>query len=189
MTERQTMRQGLSHAAWGYFFLFFDLNLGTVSIFPEFVGWLLLLSAIEKLSGERRDLLLLRSLCGLLAAWNGADWLLSWLGSGANGHFLFLDLLGSAAALYFHFQFLSDMAALAERLQPEGDDLDQRLRRRRNVQVVTTTAAALALRLPERLPGDVRTALVAGLVTVGCITALLVMFGLFELRRCVPEET
>ena len=46
--ERETLYTGLSHAAWGYFFLNFDVNFGTVSVIPRFVGFLLLLSAIGK---------------------------------------------------------------------------------------------------------------------------------------------
>ncbi|MDE6998163.1 MAG: hypothetical protein K2P04_09875, partial [Oscillospiraceae bacterium] len=70
MTDRENLYKGLSHAAWGYFFLNFDFYLGTVSIFPRFAGYLLFLSTIGKLAGERRDLLLLRPLCVLLAVWN-----------------------------------------------------------------------------------------------------------------------
>ena len=66
--DNRDIYSGLSNAAWGYFFLHFDFNLNNVSIFPRFVGWLLLLSACKKLSGERRDLALLRPLAVLLAA-------------------------------------------------------------------------------------------------------------------------
>ena len=111
--DREQIYSGLSHAAWGYFFLNFDFNFNTVSIFPRFVGFLLLLSAIDKLSGERRDLALLRPLTMLLAVWSGLDWLVSWAGGDVDGHILFLDLLVAAAGLYFQFQFLTDMAALA----------------------------------------------------------------------------
>ena len=64
--NRETVYGGLSNTAWGYFFLHIDFNLGvnqtSVNVLPRFVGWLLLLSAIGKLAGERRDLPLLRPL-------------------------------------------------------------------------------------------------------------------------------
>ena len=185
--ERETIYRGLSQAAWGYFFLHFDFNLGTVSIFPRFVGWLLLLSACGKLSGERRDLSLLRPLAILLAVWNVLDWLASWGGGDASGHILFLDLLIAAVNLYFHFQFLTDMAALAERYQPEGDDLDQRLRRRRTVYVVLITAIDVVTELPAGLMGDWQRWAALGMAVIACFTALFVMTGLFGLRRCFRE--
>ena len=186
--ERENIYRGLSQAAWGYFFLHFDFNLGTVSIFPRFIGFLLFPSAIGKLSGERRDLVLLRPLAALLGVWAALDWLLSWVGGTVGGHILFLDLLMAAANLYFHFQFLTDMAALAERYQPEGDDLDQRLRRRRTVYVVLMTAIDLVIDLPDGLLGDWQRWTALGMAVIACIAALFVMTGLFGLRRCFREE-
>ncbi len=188
LTDQKTIYQGLSHAAWGYFFLDFDLNLGTVSVIPRFVGFLLLLSAISKLSGHRRDLALLRPLCILLSAWNGADWLLSWFGGDMGGKVLFLDLLIAAAGLYFHFQFLTDMAALAETYQGEGENLDLRLRNRRTFYVVMLTAVALFSRLAAESDGDWRQYVVTIGALVAFIAALSVMFGLFALRRCVKGK-
>ena len=190
MTEQSTLYSGLSNATWGYFFLNFDINLGTVSIFPRFVGFLLFLSAIGKLSGARRELALLRPLCVLLAVWAAIDWLLSWTGGGVDGHILFLDLLVGAAGLYFHFQFLTDMAALAEQYQPEGGDLDARIRRRRTVYIVLITLIALASDLaPQRIITESDIALVAlgATALIALITALFIMAALFELRRCFRE--
>ena len=43
--NRETVYGGLSNAAWGYFFLHIDFNLGvnqtSVNVLPRFVGWLL----------------------------------------------------------------------------------------------------------------------------------------------------
>lgn len=186
--ENRDVYSGLSNAAWGYFFLHFDFNLGTVSIFPRFVGWLLLLSACEKLSGQRRDLALLRPLAILLAAWYALDWLLSWGGGDVDGHILFLDLLITVAGLYFHFQFLTDMAALAEQYQPEGADLDGQLRGRRTVYVVLTTMFALMGNVLAELPESGRDFLAVGMMLAALITAFLVMAALFRLRRYFREE-
>lgn len=79
----EALYRGVSHAAWGYLFLYLDVNLGTVSILPAFVGYLLFWSAISALEGEVRDLSLLRPLCALLGAWAGAGWLYSWTGGAA----------------------------------------------------------------------------------------------------------
>ena len=152
------------------------------------MGFLLFPSAIGKLSGERRDLVLLRPLAALLGAWAALDWLLSWSGGSVSGHILFLDLLMAAANLYFHFQFLTDMAALAERYQPEEDDLDQRLRRRRTVYVVLMTAIDLVIDLPDGLLGEWQRWTALGMAVIACIAALFVMTGLFGLRRCFREE-
>ena len=191
MTDRKNLYEGLSRAAWGYFLLHFDINLGTVSILPAFAGYALLLSALRILSGERRDLALLRPLGRLLAAWTGADWLLNWVGQTIDGHILFLDLLVSAAAIYFHFQFLSDMAALAERYEPPEGTLAARLRRRRTVYVLVVTLVNTLHYLPVSGESELRNYAALGMMLVGVLAALFVMTGLFALRRLFrdqPEE-
>lgn len=186
--DRETLYRGLSNAAWGYFFLTFDFNLGTVSVLPRFVGWMLLAAAVRDLSQERRDLALLRPLAVLMAVWNGVDWLASWAGQSVNGHILFLDLLVSAAVLYFHFQFLTDMAALAQRHQPEGGSLDRRLCRRRTAYLLVTTGADLLLALPAGRYEEVRGYAGTALALVGIAAALFIIIGLFELRGFFREE-
>lgn len=190
--DRKDLYDGLSHAAWGYFFLTFDFNLNTVSILPRFMGWLLLLYACGRLSGARRDLALLRPLCILLAGWNAVDWLLSWMGRDLDGKILFLDLIVAAAGLYFHYQFLTDMAALAEQFQPEGDSLDRRLCRRRTAYLVLITVIALLMDLPAGVLGDWREGVIVAAGVAACVVAVAVMLALFELRRYLaplePQE-
>lgn len=184
MDNREKLYSGLSKAAWGYFLLNFDINLGTVSILPRFAGFFMLCSALGYLAEEQRDLTLLCPLGRLLAVWNLADWLLSWFGTHLTGKLLFLDLLITAAGLYFHFQFLTDMAALAEKLQQPDSGLDCRLRHRRTLYLVLTTLITIVSYLP--LPAaDVKSWLILSLGLIACVVSLMVMFALFGLRRCV----
>lgn len=189
MTDSNQLYTGLSQAAWGYFFLTFDFNLGTVSILPRFVGFYLLFSAIGKLSGERRDLSLLRPLCILLTGWSGMDWLLSWRGGDIEGHILFLDLLVAAVTLYFHFQFLTDMAALSERYQPEDDNLASRIRSHRTAFILLLTVFGLMSDLTPVLPWDWWAGIIVFGALITCIVALIIMADLFHLRKLIgPEE-
>lgn len=189
MTNRSSLYKGLSCAAWGYFFLIFDVNLGTVSILPRFVGWLLFLAAIDRLKEERRDLGLLRPLGILLALWTGADWLASWAGRDVDGLFPPLDLIAAVAQLYFLFQFLTDMAALARAYCPEpgAADLSRRILRCRTVQTVLVTAIALAPYLPARLPEGVSGGALAVLAIAYCLLGAALMLYLFRLRRAFRD--
>ena len=67
MTDYHKLYTGIGRAAWGYFFIYFDINLNTVSILPSFIGYLLFLSAINYLCDEQRELNLLRTLGVILA--------------------------------------------------------------------------------------------------------------------------
>lgn len=195
MTDRETLYAGLSNAAWGYFLLHFNFNLNlggsSINVLPEFAGFLLLLSAVRKLSVERRDLLLLQPLCVLLAAWHGAKWALAIVGISLDDpRLLWLGLIVMAATLYFHFQFLTDMAALAERYQPEGEGLDRRLLRRRTALLVLTTAADLmsdAAQLLWNEGAGMLPVVYACLAVVILLVIVLIMASLFQLRRCVGD--
>lgn len=189
MTDREKLYSGLSNAAWGYFFLTFDFNLNNVSVLPRFVGFYLLFSAIGKLSGERRDLNLLRPLCVLLTGWSGLDWLLSWVGGDVEGHILFLDLLVTVVTLYFHFQFLTDIAALSQRYQPEGDNLASRVRGHRTAFTLLITVFGLMADLTPVLPWEWWAGMIVFGALITCIVALIIMADLFHLRKLIgPEE-
>lgn len=186
-TEWETLYKGASHAAWGYLFLYLDFNLGTVSILPRFVGWLLFLSAIRRLSSQRRDLDLLRPLGILLAVWNGADWLASWLGTTVDGRFLPLDLIVGAASLYFQFQFLTDCAALAAEYQPPEGELDRRLLRWRTVQTVLITVTTLMTDATESF-GDAWGYAALALTVVSFFVTLCLTAAMFSLRKLFAEK-
>ncbi|MCI9268967.1 MAG: hypothetical protein HFF40_08935 [Lawsonibacter sp.] len=188
MTDREKLYSGLSNAAWGYFFLTFDFNLNNVSVLPRFVGFYLLFSAIGKLSGERRDLNLLRPLCVLLTGWSGLDWLLSWLGGDVEGHILFLDLLVTVVTLYFHFQFLTDMAALSECCQPEDDNLASRIRGHRTAFTLLITVFGLMADLTPVLPWEWWAGMIGFGALITCIVALMIMLDLFHLRKLIRSE-
>lgn len=188
MTDREKLYSGLSNAAWGYVFLTFDFNLNNVSVLPRFVGFYLLFSAIGKLSGERRDLNLLRPLCVLLTGWSGLDWLLSWLGGDVEGHILFLDLLVTVVTLYFHFQFLTDMAALSECCQPEDDNLASRIRGHRTAFTLLITVFGLMADLTPVLPWEWWAGMIVFGALITCIVALMIMLDLFHLRKLIRSE-
>lgn len=201
MSDYERLYTGLSHAAWGYFLLHFNFNLNSdsvsINILPSFAGALLLLSAVDKLSAERRDLKLLRPLCMILAAWHLADWVLALTGSSLSGKLLFLDLIFTVVLLYFHFQFLTDMAAIAEKYQPEGETLNRRILRRRTVLLVLATiadvasglfqAADLGQMMKMEMPFGLLTIALGVLLAVTLIVIVMIMFSLFQLRRYVRD--
>lgn len=185
MVERKQLYDGLSHAAWGYFFLYFDINLGTVSILPRFVGWLLFLSAIEKLKEERRDLALLRPLGILLMLWSGAGWLASWAGADVDGLFPPLDLVVTVAQMYFHFQFLTDCAALAEPYSYSG--IERRILRWRAIQTVLLTGMGILMEVGAWF-GKISGYMLAASTVVYLIMGLCLMAALFALRKFYRED-
>lgn len=121
MTDYMKLYSGISKVAWGYFFLYFDINIGGVSILPSFIGFSLFLSAINDLKDEERDLALLRTLGILLALWHSAEWVAGWVSVDLDGGSQFIDIIICLIDLYFHFQLLTNLASLAAKHQPDAD--------------------------------------------------------------------
>ena len=199
MTDWDRLCRGTTCAAWAYFFLYFNVNLGTLNILPDFACYVLLWQAIACLEGEERDLRLLRPLCLLLGVWAGLEWAAALLGWSLEGRLLPWDLLLAVAGLYFHFQLFTDFARLAARYQPFGEGLDRRLLRLRTVHTLFLTVfAVLGYCFPNgaqftfpgsSLSGGVAAVLLMGMALAAMLVALMLMFGLFALRKCfLPAE-
>ncbi len=93
MTAYQKLYTGIGRAAWGYFFIYFDFNINTVSILPSFIGYMLFLSAINCLCEEERELNLLRTLGVILTVWHVASWLASWGSIDLDGMLQVVDII------------------------------------------------------------------------------------------------
>ena len=104
MTDYTKVYYGISKAIWGYFFLYFNINLGTISILPSFVGYILFSKSIDLLENEERELTLLRGLSVILGIGEGITWLTKCIGYNLDGKWQFIHLILGILNLYFHFQ-------------------------------------------------------------------------------------
>ena len=99
-----------------------------------------------------------------------------------DGLFLPLDLLTGVIGMYFQFQFLTDMAALAAAYQTPEMELDRQILRWRTVETVLLTGLAFSVYVPEGLGGFQETAM--GLLGVAyVIVGLCLMWAMFTLRK------
>lgn len=187
MTQQQTLYTGVSRAAWGYFFLYFHVNLGTINLLPPFVGYLLFLSSIRLLKEERRDLGLLRSLGILLTIWYVLDWAITLVGGTIEGRFIVLDLIVRLAELYFHFQLLTDFAALAEKYQQEEDDIAQKIYRWRTIFTVLLTVFSLIWYM-ESWISDWWMYISAVFAFVLLVAGIRLMLLLFRFRKLFADD-
>ena len=188
MTNHQKLYSGISKAARGYFFLYFNINFNNVSILPSFVGYLLFLSAINLLKEEERELTLLHTLGVIMALWTGVEWLASFVGLNLEGMWQFIDIIISLVNLYFHFQFLTNLAAIAAKYQPEGYELDAKLLRYRTLQTVMLTAIAVVIRFQPWL-SEAWTVISICMLIIYLIAGICLMKALFDLRKCLPTNT
>jgi len=184
MTDYQKLYDGITRAAWGYFFLYFNININQVSLLPSFVGYLLFLSAVSLLQEEQRELSLLRTMGIPLTICHGAEWVLSWVGSNLDGAWQFVDILVSLVNLYFHYQLLTNLASIAANHQPEGYTQDAKLLRYRTLQTVMLTVIEIILLLQPWL-SEFGVIISVLLSIVYLIAGICLMKALFDLRKCL----
>lgn len=188
MTDYQKLYSGISKAAWGYFFLYFNINFNNVSILPSFVGYLLFLSAINLLKEEERELSLLHTLGVIMALWTGVEWLASFVGLNLEGMWQFIDIIISLVNLYFHFQFLTNLASIAAKYQSVGYELDAKLLRYRTLQTVMLSAIEVIICFQPWL-SEAWTVISICMLIVYLIAGICLMKALFDLRKCLPTNT
>ena len=181
MKDKQLLIAGTGDAAWGYFFLYFDFNLGSISILPSFVGFVLFYKAIKGLKELRRELALLEPLAVLLLAWHLTKWLLSWVGMSLDGLWQPFGLIITLASIYFHFQFLTDFAALARQYLPETF-LSERILRWRTVQTVIITGVYLMAYVSGFESGWLQYVAV-GMIVAQLFAMVMLMAALFAMRK------
>lgn len=141
MEERKGLYRSLGRIAWGYAFIYLNFNINSLELLPDWAGWLLIYSALPGIAGAGEpSALLLRPLCGLLAAWEGLCWLLKAVGEPTELWGLWL--IAAVLTLYVHFQLFTNLASAAERF---GCPQRRSLLVLRTVNVVFTTLLSLPL--------------------------------------------
>lgn len=181
MNQEQIYR-GLSKVAWGYVFLTFNLNLGTLNVLPNWAGYLFFLAAIGLLGEELRDLPLLKPFCILLAAVDVVDWLAILVtGESLVGRFFLVYLLVVCVSIYFQFQLITDLALLAE----EHGLPSAVLRGCRNVDAAISVLILLPLPWEDN---ELLTVLSVLLLLTGIIVRLILVWQLFTLRKSFRPE-
>lgn len=188
MTNENNLYKGISRIAWGYFFLYVNFNINSVNLLPQFVGYLLFLSAIGLLREDERDLSLLRIPCILLAAWNAFGRVTDMFGVQTDGVLRIVGLIATLLDLYFHFQLLTDLARIAEKYQSEGDTHDRKLLQCRTAQTVMLTVIFVITQFQPWV-GDAWTYISVLILLAYLGVCFYMMYTLFSLRKSlrVPQ--
>ena len=142
--KKSVLIECLSKIAWAYLFIYLNFNFNfssvRINLIPTWVGYRMLYETIPVLKNKQKTLALLEPLCYGLMICYGIEWGLNILGISIN--ITVVNLLLNIADLYFHFQFLTDLAELLACYQlPSTGKLYQL----RTVRTILLTIQALPL--------------------------------------------
>lgn len=138
MERNELLCKSIKKIAWGYVFLYFDINLGTIDVLPAFWGYWLFYKAIrDGISLEEENANLLKPIAIVLVIYQSVLWILHSLGIATD--ILLVSEFRTILSLYFHFQLLTNLANIARRYQcPQ----EKALLRVRTIQTILLTILA-----------------------------------------------
>ena len=178
MTRQEQLCKAVKQIAWGYVLLHLNINLGTLNILPDWLGYYWMLSSLPVLAKEEPSAALLRPLGLLLTAWAALLWLAALIGAvlPTEG----MDLIITVVSLYFHFQLLTNLAAIARTYDcPQ----EERILRLRTVRTLLITLLFLPLPWEDTLPAAF------AVILLHLIVAIWICSVLFSLRNSLAEQS
>ncbi len=113
MTDYKELSNKIRRVAWGFVFILFDINIGTVSILPRWAGYMMIISALPVLASEVSSVKLLKPLGVALAIYSGAEWAMKIFGLSYS--LTILSVLIVCILVYFNFQLFTNLAEIAEK--------------------------------------------------------------------------
>ncbi len=131
-------KDALKKIAWGYVFIYFNINLGMVSIIPAWVGYILILQAIDGVAEREPSAKLLKPFAFVLITVELIRWVATWFAGTLA--FPWISLLIGIIGLYFHFQLLTNLADTATR---DCSFHGKKIRFYRNLQVLLVTVLTM----------------------------------------------
>jgi len=137
--DSNNYKDALKKIAWGYVFIYFNFNInvdiGTLNVFPDWVGYMMILTVLDKI-GEREPSAKLLGPFGFILTIDG---IARWIGSifGSELIWPWISVIVGLINLYFHFQLLTNLADIAQR---DGSAYAKRLRFFRTLQTIYVTA-------------------------------------------------
>ena len=181
MIPREVFYPIARRAFWGYFLLLLDFNLTLNSVLclpllPNVLGWYLILQAARAGAEYRPTMKLLFPFCTALALYS----LLQFLPAIDAMVPALIGLFVAVVTLYTHFQFFTDLAALAEDALP-GEAAAGSLLRGRTVLVVSNTAFYAAGLLSDA--PAILLAVGGAVMVVGFCCFLYILWQLWQLQR------
>ena len=114
MEQREQLSQALRKIFWAYIFLYFDINIGTMDLLPAGLGYIFFYQAIRDcLEQEEKSTALLKPICWILIIYRIIEWFMNILQLPTD-IFIITEMM-SVVALYFHFQFLTNLSNIAHK--------------------------------------------------------------------------
>ena len=145
--ETKTLSSAIKKIAISYILIYLHINISVIDILPDWLGYFLIVSVLPVLSQKEKSAQLLKPFGIAIGIWNIVEWLLKIAGDELN--FYVISLVFSIITIYFHFQLITNIAAL-----DIEETKQKRLLNLRTATVILHTVLTLSLLVPTIIDID-----------------------------------
>lgn len=145
--ETKTLSSAIKKIAISYILIYLHINISVIDIFPDWLGYFLIVSVLPVLSQKERSAQLLKPFGIALGVWNIFEWVLKIAGTEWN--LTIINIVFSIITIYFHFQLITNIATL---------DIEERKKKRlldlRTATVILHTVLRISVLIPSAISVD-----------------------------------
>lgn len=145
--ETKTLSSAIKKVAISYILIYLHINISVIDILPDWLGYFLIVSVLPVLSQKEKSAQLLKPFGIALGVWNIVEWVLKIAGAELN--LTIINIVFSIITIYFHFQLITNIAAL---------DIEDRKKKRlldlRTATVILHTVLRISVLIPSVISVD-----------------------------------
>ncbi len=145
--ETKTLSSAIKKVAISYILIYLHINISAIDILPDWLGYFLIVSVLPVLSQKEKSAQLLKPFGIALGVWNVVEWVLKIAGTELN--LTIINIVFSIITIYFHFQLITNIAAL---------DIEDRKKKRlldlRTATVILHTVLRISVLIPSAISVD-----------------------------------
>lgn len=145
--ETKTLSSAIKKIAISYILIYLHINISVIDILPDWLGYFLIVSVLPVLSQKEKSAQLLKPFGIALGVWNIFEWVLKIAGTELN--LTIINIVFSIITIYFHFQLITNIAAL---------DIEDRKKKRlldlRTATVILHTVLRISVLIPSVISVD-----------------------------------
>lgn len=170
--------------ARGFFFIFIHINIGSIDILPDWVGYAMIVSSLGVVISEADKLKILRPVGVILTVWSVLEWAIDIFGAGAYADFV--AVIPAVLAICLVYNLFKNLAVYACKYScPQEKSLNILAVVYVIFNLVSTVSGYISLFF-----GDVATFMIIGvvLIVVGLSVMIAILVTLFSFARTLSEK-
>lgn len=192
MNERTVLYKNITKFAFGFLIILINISIAGFDILPDFVGYILFISAISALKKRYKKINLLNPLAIILLIWSVIAIIIPYFATNETVILItdFITLVISIIQIYFNFQLLTQIGAIAKEYDEETK-LDKRLMKLRNIYTVLNTVLTSLANVPVLITLKENEIVLWGITILTVFTviiAIIIAVTLFSVRKLFKKN-